>query len=194
VKVNSNVIVAVIGRSAGLWLMVSKANGEAPSDKVGSAEKVCISSQLSADWQKVTFVCWSNVLIEWFHGVQHSCACHHIMVLGGRGGGRGYGNHGIQICCVVTSHVIIIVAVGRGRSRRPEEDLTCSRGACCTMQVGNHLGDGSWGFGAMQYIAQVQGFGYLGCQSLRSGFLLVFSHGAWCDHNYQQVISRLKRF
>jgi hypothetical protein len=74
--VNSDGIVVVISKSAGPWLMVGKADGEALSDKVGLAETVRVGRQLLADQQKVMFVCWSNVLIEWFHGVQHSCACH----------------------------------------------------------------------------------------------------------------------
>jgi hypothetical protein len=76
VKVNSDVIVAAIGKSASPWLTVGKANGEAPSDKVALAETACVGRQLLAKWQKVTFVCRSNVPIERFCGVQHSCACH----------------------------------------------------------------------------------------------------------------------
>jgi hypothetical protein len=45
-----------IGKSAGPWLMVSKANGEVPSDKAALAETVSIGRQLSANWQKVMFV------------------------------------------------------------------------------------------------------------------------------------------
>jgi hypothetical protein len=66
-----------ISRLASPWLTVSKANGEALSNKVGSMETVCIGRQLLANRQKVTFVCWSNAPIERFCGVQHGCAHHH---------------------------------------------------------------------------------------------------------------------
>jgi hypothetical protein len=61
VKVNSNVIVAAIGKSASPWLTVSKADGEVPSNKVASAETACIGRQLLADWQKVMFVVYFTV-------------------------------------------------------------------------------------------------------------------------------------
>jgi hypothetical protein len=56
VKVNSNGIVAAIGKLASPWLTVGKANGEALSNKVGLAETARVSRQLLANWQKVTFV------------------------------------------------------------------------------------------------------------------------------------------
>jgi hypothetical protein len=56
VKVNSNGIVAAISKLAGPWLMVSKADGEVPSNKVGLVETAHISRQLLADQQKVMFV------------------------------------------------------------------------------------------------------------------------------------------
>jgi hypothetical protein len=58
--------------------MVGKANGEALSDKVASAETACIGRQLWADRRKVMFVCWSNVPIERFHGVQRGRAHHRL--------------------------------------------------------------------------------------------------------------------
>jgi hypothetical protein len=54
--VNSDGIVVVIGTSAGPWLTVGKANGEAPSNKVASAETAHVGRQLLANWQKVMFV------------------------------------------------------------------------------------------------------------------------------------------
>jgi hypothetical protein len=56
VKVNSDWIVVAISKLAGPWLMVSKADGEAPSNEVGLVETVSISRQLLADQQKVMFV------------------------------------------------------------------------------------------------------------------------------------------
>jgi hypothetical protein len=46
VKVNSNVIVAAIDKSAAPWLTVSKANGEVLSNKVALVETACIGRQL----------------------------------------------------------------------------------------------------------------------------------------------------
>jgi hypothetical protein len=45
----------VIGRSAGPWLTVSKADGGAPSDKVALAERASIGKLSLANWQKAMF-------------------------------------------------------------------------------------------------------------------------------------------
>jgi hypothetical protein len=44
-----------IGKSAGPWLMVSKANGEVLSDKVALVERASIGKWLLANWQKAMF-------------------------------------------------------------------------------------------------------------------------------------------
>jgi hypothetical protein len=49
VKVNSDVIVAAISKSASPWLTVGKADGEALSNKVGLAERARVGRQLLAD-------------------------------------------------------------------------------------------------------------------------------------------------
>jgi hypothetical protein len=48
--------VVEISKLAGPWLTVSKANGEALSNKVALAETASISGRLSANQQKATFV------------------------------------------------------------------------------------------------------------------------------------------
>jgi hypothetical protein len=65
-----------IGKLAGPWSMVGKANGEVLSNKVTSVVRASISGWSLANQQKAMFVCMLNVPNEQLHGVQHSCACH----------------------------------------------------------------------------------------------------------------------
>jgi hypothetical protein len=48
--------VVAIGRSAGPWLTVGKANGGAPSNEVALAERASVGKVLLASWQKAMFV------------------------------------------------------------------------------------------------------------------------------------------
>jgi hypothetical protein len=54
--VGSNGIAVEIGKSAGSWLTVGKANGEALSDKEALVETASVGGQSLADWQKAIFV------------------------------------------------------------------------------------------------------------------------------------------
>jgi hypothetical protein len=45
----------------------------------------------------------------------------------------------------------------------------------------------------MQHVAQIQQFGHMKCQSLRSGFLFVFSHGMTTAMDKDQGIEVILR-
>jgi hypothetical protein len=95
---------------------------------------------------------------------------------GGDGGAGGNSDCGIGVCNGGGVHDIVTVR-GQCRSGRSEEDLTSSGGACFRLQAGGQFGGRNWGHGSTEHVRQIRRFGHSKCQSLRLGFLFVFSHG-----------------